>query len=151
MAQVAVPGPVVVRRRRRSPRDVLREMRREWTAYLFNLPGFFLFAIFVVYAIYTSFWLSFHQWDILQSQKPFVGLQNYKEAFHDGAFWASLGHSVYFTVGSLIPTLLIGMGLAMLLNSKIRGLGLFRTAYYLPAITPLVIASLIWKWVYNGD
>ena len=150
MAQVAVPGRVVVRRRR-GIRGILQEARREWTAYLFNAPGLVLFAVFTVYAIYTSFWLSFHQWDILQPQKPFVGLQNYKEVLHDGAFWAAIGHSVYFTIGSLVPTLAIGLGLAILLNGKIRGLGLFRTAYYLPAITPLVIASLIWKWVYNGD
>jgi multiple sugar transport system permease protein len=138
-------------RRRRGIRGILQEARREWTAYLFNAPGLVLFAVFTVYAIYTSFWLSFHQWDILQPQKPFVGLQNYKEVLHDGAFWAAIGHSVYFTIGSLVPTLAIGLGLAILLNGKIRGLGLFRTAYYLPAITPLVIASLIWKWVYNGD
>jgi multiple sugar transport system permease protein len=151
VAQVAAPGRVAVRPPRRGIRGILREARREWTAYLFNAPGLILFAVFTVYAIYTSFWLSFHRWDILQPQKPFVGLQNYKEVLHDGAFWAALGHSVYFTVGSLIPTLAIGLGLAVLLNGKIRGLGLFRTAYYLPAITPLVIASLIWKWVYNGD
>jgi multiple sugar transport system permease protein len=45
----------------------------------------------------------------------------------------------------------IGLGLALLLNKKIRGLGIFRTAYYLPVITPIVIAAIIWKWVYNAD
>jgi multiple sugar transport system permease protein len=132
-------------------RGVLREMRREWTAYLFNAPGLILFAVFTVYSVVTAFWLSFHQWNILQPQRPYVGLQNYKEVAHDGAFWSAIGHSVYFTFGSMIPTMAIGLGLAILLNSKIRGLGLFRTAYYLPAITPLIIASLIWKWVYNAD
>jgi len=129
----------------------MREMRREWTAYLFNAPGLILFAVFTVYAVVTAFWLSFHQWDIIQNQKRSVGLQNYKEVLHDGAFWRAIGHSAYFTFGSMLPTMAIGLGLAILLNSKIRGLGLFRTAFYLPAITPLIIASLIWKWVYNAD
>src|SRR5437764_7958677 len=120
-------------------------MRREWTAYLFNSPGLILFAVFTVYAVYTSFFLSFHRWDILEVKKPFVGLQNYREVLHDGAFWAAMGHTLYFTLGSMLPSMAIGLGLALLLNSKIRALGLFRTAYYLPAITPLVIASIIWK------
>jgi multiple sugar transport system permease protein len=126
-------------------------MRREWTAYLFNAPGLILFSIFTVYSVYTALMLSFHRWDILEPQKPFVGLQNYREVLHDGPFWEAMGHSIYFTVASIIPTMAIGLFLAILLNSKMRGVGLFRTAYYLPAITPLVISSLIWKWIYNGD
>jgi len=128
-----------------------REMRREWTAYLFNLPGLVLFAVFWAYALVTAFYLSFHRWDLLEPAKPYVGLQNYKGVVHDAAFWTAMGHSAYFTFGSMLPTMAIGLFLALLLNSKIRAVGLFRTAYYLPAITPLVIASIIWKWVYNAD
>jgi multiple sugar transport system permease protein len=51
----------------------------------------------------------------------------------------------------MIPSMVIGLGLASLLNSKIRGLSFYRTAFYLPAITPLVIATLLWKWLYNAD
>jgi multiple sugar transport system permease protein len=151
MAQVAVGEPRRIARPRRGVRGVLREMRREWTAYLFNLPGLIIFAVFVVYALYTSFWLSFHRWNILQQAKPYVGLQNYKEVIHDSAFWSSVGHSLYFTLGSVPPTMGIALVLALLLNGKIRGLGIFRTAFYLPVITPLVISSIIWKWVYNSD
>jgi multiple sugar transport system permease protein len=136
---------------RRGVRGVLREMRREWTAYLFNAPGLITFAVFVVYAVYTSFVLSFHEWNILEPEKPFVGLDNYREVLRDDAFWDSVGHSVYFVLGSVPATMAIALALALLLNTKIRGLGLFRTAYYLPVITPLVIAAIIWKWVYNGD
>ena len=150
MAQVAVPA-APVKRRRRGVRGVLREMRREWTAYLFNAPGLILFGIFTVYAVSSAFFLSFHKWDILSTNKPYVGIQNYKAVLHDSAFWHAMVHTVYFTFGSMLPTMAIGLFLAILLNSKIRAVGLFRTAYYLPAITPLVIASLVWKWVYNGD
>jgi multiple sugar transport system permease protein len=151
VADVAVPAGRPVRKRRRGIKGILRDMRREWTAYLFQTPGFVLFAVFTVYAVYEAFVLSFHRWNILEPAKPYVGLQNYREVLHDGAFWDSIGHSIYFTIGSLVPTMAIGLFLAILLNGKIRGLGLFRTAYYLPAITPLVISALIWKWVYNGD
>ena len=152
MAQVAVsstrPRP---RKQRRGVRGVLKEMRLEWTAYLFNAPGQALFVAFTLYAVFVSFWLSFHRWNLLEPDKPYVGLQNYREVLHDSAFWAAIWHTVYYTVGSVIPAMAIGLGLALLLNSQIRALGLFRTAYYLPAITPLVIAALIWKWVYNAD
>lgn len=136
---------------KRGFRGVLKEMRREWTAYLFNAPGMILFAVFVVYSVITSFNLSFHEWNILEPEKPFVGLQNYREVMGDERFWASVGRSVYFTVGSVIPTMAIALGIALLLNTKIRALGLFRTAYYLPVITPLVVAAIIWKWVYDAD
>ncbi|MFN2490339.1 MAG: carbohydrate ABC transporter permease [Actinomycetota bacterium] len=150
MAQVAVEGQEV-RRRRRGVRGVLREMRREWTAYLFNAPGMLLFAVFTAYALFTSFTLSFQEWNILEPQKTFVGLENYRAVASDGRFWSSVGRSVYFTLGSVLPTMAIALLLALLLNAKIRALGLFRTAYYLPVITPLVIAAIIWKWFYNAD
>jgi multiple sugar transport system permease protein len=136
---------------KRGFRGVLKEMRREWTAYLFNAPGMILFAVFVVYSVITSFNLSFHEWNILEPEKPFVGLQNYREVMGDERFWASVGRSIYFTVGSVIPTMAIALAIALLLNTKIRALGLFRTAYYLPVITPLVVAAIIWKWVYDAD
>jgi multiple sugar transport system permease protein len=139
------------RPRRRGFRGVWKQAKREWTAYLFNLPGMILFIFLVAYPVWTSFNLSFREWDILQTEKPFVGLDNYREAITDETFWDSIGHSIYFVVGSVPLTMAIALGLALLLNKKIRALGLFRTAYYLPVITPLVIAAIIWKWVYNAD
>jgi multiple sugar transport system permease protein len=148
---VVVRAPVPPSRRRRGARGVLKEMRREWTAYLFNAPGLILFAVFTVYALYTSFLISFHDWDIIDPTKPFVGLQNYRDILADEDFREAIGHTVYFVLGSVPATMVIALGLALLLNTQIRGLGLFRTAYYLPVITPLVIAAIIWTWVYNVD
>jgi multiple sugar transport system permease protein len=148
MAQVTTPTePAYVKPRR----TVLKEMRREWTAYLFQLPGLILFAIFTVYAVSAAMYLSFTNYDPLANSGQFVGLANYRAVLHDETWWAAMGHTLYFTLGSMLPSMAIGLGLASLLNSKIRGLGLFRTAFYLPAITPLVIATLLWKWLYNGD
>ena len=149
MAQVVVDGKY--RPPKRGFRGMVKEARREWTAYLMHTPGLIIFAVFVAYALYTSFTLSFQEWNILEPERPWVGLENYREVLQDETFWDSVGHSIYFVVGSVPATMAIGLGLALLLNSKIRGLGLFRTAYYLPVITPLVIAAIIWKWVYNAD
>jgi multiple sugar transport system permease protein len=149
MAQVTAPKqPVVLAPPRRS---ILREMRREWTAYAFQAPGMLLFAVFTVYAVGVAGYLSFTNYDPLANSGQFVGLANYRAVLHDETWWAAMGHTLYFTLGAMLPSMAIGLGLASLLNSKIRGLSLYRTAFYLPAITPLVIATLLWKWLYNGD
>jgi multiple sugar transport system permease protein len=152
VAQVAVPGTRPrPRKRKRGVGGVLKELGREWTAYLMNAPGLFLLATFILYPVVVSLWVSLHDWDLIEPDRPFVGLQNYREVMADGAFWAAIGHTVYLTVGSIIPAMAIGLGLALLLNTQLRALGLFRAMYYLPAITPLVIAAIVWKWVYNAD
>lgn len=149
MAQVTAPKqPVVVAPPKRS---ILREMRREWTAYLFQAPGMILFLVFTVYAVGTAAYLSFTNYDPILNGGTFVGLANYRAVLHDETWWAAMWHTLYFTLGFMIPSMAIGLFLASLLNSKIRGLSLYRTAFYLPAITPLVIATLLWKWLYNGD
>jgi multiple sugar transport system permease protein len=125
-------------------------MRREWTAYLMNAPGLIIFAIFVVYALYVSFVMSFHDWDLIGTPS-YVGLENYRDVLHDEEFWESLGHTAYFVLGVVPFEMVVGLGLALLLNSQIIGLGIFRTAYYLPVLTPLPIAALLWTWVYNSD
>lgn len=132
-------------------RKVLGEMRREWTAYLFLSPGLILFCVFVVFSVAFSFYLSFHDWNILEPQKPFVGFDNYTRLFHDKDFWGAVLNTVYYTAVSVPLSMGIGLLVALLLNNRIRALGLFRTMYYLPVVTPLVVAAIIWKWVYNGD
>ena len=149
MAQVTAPKqPITVTPPKRS---IAREMRREWTAYAMQLPGLLLFAVFTVYAVGAAAYLSFTNYDPIARSGDFVGLANYRAVLHDTTWWAAMGHTLYFTVGTMIPSMAIGLGLASLLNSKIRGLSFYRTAFYLPAITPLVIATLLWKWLYNAD
>jgi multiple sugar transport system permease protein len=130
---------------------VLLEMRREWTVYLWHLPGLVILFTMVIYAILFSLNLSFREWDILTPEMPWVGLQNYRDVLSDDTFYRAVGHTLYYVVGSVPATMVIGLGLAVLLNTRIRGLAVFRTAYYLPVITPIVIAAIIWKWVYEVD
>ncbi len=126
-------------------------MRREWTAYLFLSPALLLFAVFTVFAVGYSFYLSFHAWNILETSKPFVGLENYSRLFDDRRFRQSIVNTIYYTVLSVPATMVLGLLIALLLNQQIRARSLFRTCFYLPVVTPLVVAAIIWKWVYNGD
>jgi multiple sugar transport system permease protein len=120
-----------------------REMRREWTAYLFLSP--------VLFSIIFSLYLSFHEWNILDVRKPYVGLENYRDLVHDDRFGRAVINTAYFTFASIPLTMIFGLAVAMLLNQQIRARGLFRTMYYLPVITPFVVAAIIWKWIYNAD
>jgi multiple sugar transport system permease protein len=131
-------------------RKVLREMRKEWTAYLFLAPGLILFAIFTVFAVAYSFYLSFHEWNILEPAKPFVFLDNYKLLLADRRFHRAVINTLYYTALSVPLTMGAGLIIALLLNN-IRFKGIYRTLYYVPVITPLVVSSIIWKWVYQGD
>jgi len=128
-----------------------REMRREWTASLFLSPGLVIFFVFVLFSIIFSLYLSFHEWNILDVRKPYVGFDNYRRLIHDDRFGRAVINTAYFTFASIPLTMALGLGVAILLNQQIRARGLFRTMYYLPVITPFVVASIIWKWIYNAD
>lgn len=132
-------------------RRVLREMRKQWTAYLFLSPVLLLFLVFTVFSVGYAFYLSFHRWNILEPAKPFVGFDNYARLLEDERFRQAVLNTIYYTAASVPLTIVLGLLVALLLNTQIRARGLFRTFFYLPVITPLVIASIIWKWVYNGD
>jgi multiple sugar transport system permease protein len=134
-----------------APKRVAREARREWTAYLFLSPGLFLFGIFTAFALLFAFYLSFHEWNVISKDKPFVGLQNYRDILHDESFQHAVVNTFYYTGASVPVGMVLGLLVALLLNQPIRFRGLFRTIYYLPAITPFVVVSILFKWFYNSD
>lgn len=139
------------RRRTTSARGVLRRARKEWTAYLFLLPSLLQFLVFTVFSVAFSFYLSFHEWNILEPEKPYVGLENYARLLRDRRVLEAIWNTIYFTAVSVPLTLAGGLLAALLLNNQIRGRGLFRAMYYLPGITSGVVVAIIWKWVFNGD
>jgi multiple sugar transport system permease protein len=110
-----------------------------------------LFSIFTLAALIFAFYLTFHRWSIIEPAKPYVGLTNYDDMVHDERFLQSVLNTIYFTGASVPITMVIGLGLALLLNQPIRGRAIFRSAYYLPVVTPFVVSALLWKWLYNGE
>jgi multiple sugar transport system permease protein len=131
-------------------REMFRQMRKNWWAYLFLTPGLIHFLIFTLFAVSFAFYISFHEWNIIRPEKPFLGWENYQRLFRDPRFLRSVINTLTFMVG--VPlNLSVGLLVALLLNTKVRGQALFRTMFYIPTITPLVVSSIIWKWVYQGD
>lgn len=142
--EIAKPSPTS-----RRWRETLRQVRRNWSAYLFLTPGLIHFAIFTLFALGFAFYISFQKWNIVQPA-TFVGLENYLRLFRDARFHRAVGNTLLFMIG--VPlNLASGLAVALLLNTKVRGQAIFRTMFYIPVVTPLVVSSIIWKWVYQGD
>ncbi len=125
--------------------------RREHRAgYLFALPWFAGFILFGGGPICFSLLMSFCQYDVLTPPK-FVGLDNYATMLAgDPLFYKSLSNTLFMALG--IPLgMTLSLGIAMLLNYEIKGMAVYRTFFYLPAIMPAVAASILWIWIFNPD
>ncbi|MCX5771225.1 MAG: sugar ABC transporter permease [Candidatus Hydrogenedentes bacterium] len=117
---------------------------------MFALPWFAGFIVFGGGPIFFSFIMSFCEYDVLSAPK-FVGLANYVEMFtRDELFYKSLWNTVYMTIG--IPLgMIVGLGIALLLNQEVKGMAVYRTFFYLPSVMPAVAASILWIWIFNPN
>ncbi len=121
------------------------------TAYLFILPWIVGFILFVGGPIIASFVLSFFKWKMI-APAQFLGLDNYVSMFSvDDLFRKSLGITFRFSFYSVLLSQILSLTLALLLNQPIRGLGGWRTIFYLPAVVSGVAGSVLWFWMYHGE
>jgi len=118
-----------------------------WLA-LFLLPGLSGLLLFTVLPILASLVLTLFQWDLL-TPPEFIGLANYSRLLGDNEFWAALGHTLSFIAGYLPLVLLLGLGVALALNAPLRGIGLIRSAFFLPVVSSWVAVALLWSWLFN--
>lgn len=141
------------RSRRRLPAAAGSRWRGSAAAYAFVLPGFALYALVILYPTVQTFLLSLRDWNIVPgAESPWIGLENYVRAFQDPAFVESLVNAVVYTVGTVPLQLVIGMLLAVLLDSKLPGRTLFRVVFYLPVVTSWVVVSLLFQYMFSsGD
>ncbi len=125
-----------------------RKYREAWVAYLFVLPVFILFIIFRFGPALTSLVLSFAEYEIGGSVN-FIGLDNYRLLFEDSVFWTSVRVTIMYTLMVMPLTVITALGLALLVARSFRGVGLFRSLFFLPYITSTVMAAIIWLWIYS--
>ncbi|MBS1703462.1 MAG: sugar ABC transporter permease [Armatimonadetes bacterium] len=117
---------------------------------LFALPWILGFGIFLLYPILASLYYSFTNYSILRAPK-WIGLSNYQELVGDKVFIQSMGNTLYYLIGA-VPLGSVGaIGLAMLLNTKVKGIAFYRTLFYLPSLVPMVALGTLFMWVFNGD
>lgn len=117
---------------------------------IFLLPAFIGTFVFIVIPVFFSFVLSFCEWDLLSPIK-FLGLQNYKNLLINPAFLLIIKNTFVFAISVAIIGITVPLVLAAVINTKIRGSEFFKTAYFLPFITPMIVAAIVWEWIFDPN
>ncbi|WP_338044903.1 sugar ABC transporter permease [Paenibacillus lignilyticus] len=120
-------------------------------AFLFILPALALLLLFIFYPMTRALLISFQNYNLISAHSTPAGLDNYRDLLSDSTFLASLGHSFYFAAVVIPLQTVIALGLALLVRKSFRGVGIFRTIYFLPVVVSFAIASTIFKLIYNKD
>ncbi|WP_289891322.1 carbohydrate ABC transporter permease [Virgibacillus pantothenticus] len=120
------------------------------TPYLFLLPGCIILGAFIFYPMLQAIWMSFTDYNMI-TEPEFVKLDNYKNLFNDELFWKTLMNTFLYLICVVPALVIIPIFLAVLVNQKLRGIAFFRSAYYIPVVTSLVVAGIAWDWVYKEN
>ncbi len=123
---------------------------QSYAGWVFIMPALIGTLIFIVIPVICSFGLSFTKWDLLNSIE-FIGLNNYIEIFTEPLFGKILLNTVVFAVSTSIFGVIIPLILAAILNSKIKGAEFYKTAYFLPFITPMIVIGIVWDWIFDPN
>ncbi|HEU4798929.1 MAG TPA: sugar ABC transporter permease [bacterium] len=124
-------------------------MKRRTTliAYLFLLPALSLLAVFTFYPVVFGAVLSLFEYDIINPPR-YVGLGQFQKLLGDRYFWIALTNSAKYVL--VVPVIQLGsILLAVLVNRRLRAIGLFRAAYYIPVITSWPVVGIMWTWMYD--
>lgn len=132
----------------RSGRVLSREAKRDLVAYSFIAPNFIGFCVFTLIPIVFAFALAFMQWD---GSNPiqWVGIHNFTRLGDDVFFKAALKNTIIYCVGTVPLTMIASLGLAVVLNQKVKGRGIFRTLAFFPYVASLVAITAVWKMLFH--
>jgi multiple sugar transport system permease protein len=124
--------------------------RRTIVGYIFIAPFMLGFVIWFLIPALTSLWMAFQDWNMIQPPK-FVGLDNFRSIGSDKLFWQALKVTTIYTAVSVPLSMVLAFLLALLMNTRVRGIAVFRTIYYLPSIVPVVVNAVLWAWILNSE
>ena len=128
-----------------------REGREALTGYFFILPSFAFISIFLIGPIIYGFVMSFYRW-LLGRPAVYIGLANYFALVRDPVFWISVGNTLKFAIIYVPATVFFSLIVAVLVHSLLkRGKELFQFVFFIPVVASLVVAAIMWKWLYHGD
>ena len=117
--------------------------------FLFILPAIIPLLVFWIIPIIWSGGLSFTDWDMMSENIHFMGLKNYTSLLKDPNFGKVLWNTLVFALGSTVPSIVIGLLVALAMNGARRGTGIYRTVIFAPYITPMVAVSVVWSWIFE--
>lgn len=137
-----------VGQRPRSVRRVAWHRRVPWNEYLWLSPALVFVVLFTLVPALYAIRMSFYDYSLATQERPFIGLENYAALLEDQSYWHSLRLSLLFAAIDVPLTIVIGLGLALLLNLKVTGRGIFRSILLLPWVISMVIAGYMLKWIF---
>ncbi|WP_217255181.1 carbohydrate ABC transporter permease [Streptomyces sp. AC602_WCS936] len=132
--------------RRTAPRRT-----RSGNGLVFVLPFLLVFGLFMVWPIVQGLWMSLTDSSLALRDTNFVGFDNYTEAFGDPDVWSSLGNTVFFTVVSSVPLVLVALVMALLVHSGLAGQWAWRLSFFAPYLLPVTVVTMIWTWLYQPE
>ncbi|KKC32866.1 carbohydrate ABC transporter permease [Devosia psychrophila] len=144
MTSPALTLAVPARSRRRRAR------MGQWQGLLYIAPAMALVIVFFVVPVLFTFWMSFHDWPLL-GQPEWIGLGNYVRLLTDNRFFTALKFTAYYTVITTIAIFVVAFPLAIFVEKQRRGVGFYRTVFFMPVVVGLATASLLWVWLANVD
>lgn len=118
--------------------------------YLYIGPVLLWFIVFNVFPMVVGLALSLTNWNILNPPR-FIGLTNFVALVSDSLFWQSMGNTLYFAIATVGLGTALSLGLALALNQKLRFVSLYRTIFFLPAVTALIAVAMVWRWLYDNE
>ncbi|MGA2443440.1 MAG: sugar ABC transporter permease [Tepidisphaeraceae bacterium] len=127
------------------------ERRNFFKGIAFISPWIVGFAVFTAVPIGLSFYYSFCDFALTAPRRAplWIGLDNYQQLFHDVVFWKSLRNTLYYASMALPAGMLVSLGLALMLNARIRGQTVYRAIIFLPSLVPAFASAMIWMWMFN--
>ncbi|MBR5555475.1 sugar ABC transporter permease [bacterium] len=121
-----------------------------FAGWIFILPALIGTLIFIIIPVICSFGLSFAKWDLINPIE-FVGIENYRLIFSETLFYKILLNTVVFALATSVLGVIIPLVLASILNSKLKSAEFFKTAYFLPFITPMIVIGIVWEWIFDPN
>jgi len=121
--------------------------RTNWRGYVFAAPATVYLALFAFFPMLFALWMAFHRWHLLKPEHPFVGLANFGAMFADPFFRGAIWNTLIYVACSVPLGVITSLAVAVLVAQPVRGVGVFRTLYYIPAVSSQVAMSMVWIWI----
>lgn len=124
--------------------------KQAWAGILFASPWLIGFCVFLGYPLVASLYYSLCDYSVLKAP-VYIGMENYRELAGDEVFWKALSNTLIYAAMALPAGMLTALTLALLLNAKVKGMPVYRTVFFIPALVPQVSLAVLWLWVLNGE
>lgn len=143
-------GKALKKDRRQKGGSMTLSTRKTLMGLSFITPNFIGFFVLILIPVLFTFWLCFNRWDGYNAME-FAGLDNFKYIFSHKVFRQAVVKTLIFTVCSVVITMMLSLGLAVLINQKLKGIGIFRTAIFFPYVASVVAVAAVWQMLFQKD